>query len=190
MVGLVVLGFVIAGLAAGTELGVAALRSQAHNKAVFQDLEPVDRLLRQLVGSIVLPTDPARSGLVGERESVVCLTELPAAAGAALKQRVDAIVATDPGHRLVLRWTPHMHAERLLDRTPPPRQEVLIDRVERIEVNYLSPDRDAWLDAWNRADLPALIRIRLLFPRGDPRRWPPIVVATRPARPWPPPAGG
>ena len=72
----------------------------------------------------------------------------------------------------------------------PPRQEVLIDRVERIEVNYLSPDRDAWLDAWNRADLPALIRIRLLFPRGDPRRWPPIVVATRQARPWHAQAGG
>ena len=189
MVGLVVLGVVVAGLAAGTGLGVAALGSQARTKAQYQDLEPVDRLLRQLVGSIVLPNDPARPGLAGERESFVCITELPEAAGAASRQRVDAIVATDPGHRLVLRWTPHIHAERLLDR-PPPRQEILMDRVERIEVSYLSPDRDAWLGAWNRTDLPVLIRIRLLFPNGDPRRWPPIVVATRQTRPWRARTGG
>lgn len=189
LVGLVVFGFIIAGLAAGTELGFATLRTQDRTKAQYQDLEPVDRLLRRLVGSIVLPNDRALPGLEGQHESFVCITQLPDAAGAAAAHRIDAVVATDPAHRLVLRWTPHVHAERLLAR-PPPRQEVLLDGVERIEVSYLSPDHGAWLKAWTRLDLPALIRIRLVFPRGDPRRWPAIVAASRQTRPWHARSGG
>lgn len=175
LVALAVLGIVMASLAGGTQLGLAAAGSQARAVAERQDLEPVDRLLRRVVAGIALPNDPRQAGLVGSRTGFACLTKSPAPGAAS---RVDAVVTADGDHRLVLRWSAHLHAARLLPR-PPPAEEVLLQGLDRLEVSYLSPDRSGWLGSWNRTDLPALVRIQLVFAPGDRRSWPPIVVATQ-----------
>lgn len=181
LVALLILGLIISGLAGGTKLGLKALGAQSRSLATHQDLEPVDRLLRRLVGSMALPDDKRQPGLVGDRAGFACLTHLQAAEAPGLAPRVDAVVASDNAHRLVLRWSPHLHAQRLRA-GPPPSQEILLEGVARLEVSYLSPDRINWLAQWKRTDLPALIRIELIFPPGDPRRWPAIVAATRQVR--------
>ena len=180
LVALTILGFILAGLAAGTQLGFAASSAQARAEAQRQDLQPVDLLLRRLVAGISLPDDPQLAGLVGDRTGFVCVTQDPAAA-IQPPPRIDAVIAADAANDLVLRYTPHIHAERLLPR-PAPTQDILLQGLQRLEVSYLSPDRTGWLPDWTRTDLPALIRIRLVFPPGDPRRWPPIVAATRQTR--------
>ena len=56
------------------------------------------------------------------------------------------------------------------------------DGVERIELAYWprpgSPGSPApaWASAWAGNDLPLLIRLRVVFPPGDGRHWPDIVV--------------
>ncbi len=179
LVVLLILGLIVSGLVGSTRLGVAALGAQSRAAAEYQDLEPVDRALRRLVANIALPVDDRKPGLVGDPAGFACLTTAPAAEGPPL--RVDAFVAADAAHRMVLRWSPHLHAERLAPR-PAPAEEVLLQGIDRLEVSYLSPDRTGWLRSWSRTDLPALVRIQLLFAPGDPRHWPPIIAATQHSR--------
>ena len=172
---LVVLGFIIAGLVGGTQLGLASIKTESRIEAKEQGLEPVDRLLRRLVANMAMPNNDQQPGLVGSRTAFTCITK--ALGPDAPASRIDALVALDHSRRLVLLWSPHLHAERLTPR-PSPAEEVLLSGLDRLEISYLSPDRSGWLAAWNRTDLPALIRIRLVFAPGDARRWPPIIAAT------------
>ena len=188
LVGLVILGFVISGLAGSTRFGLLAAGTQSRIASEHADLEPADRLLRRLVAGMALPNDGRQPGLVGDRTGFACLTRAPAAQEPGLSARVDAFVAVNGAHQLVLRWSPHRHAERLTPR-PPPAEEVLLQGIDRLDVSYLSPDRSGWLESWNRTDLPGLVRIRLLFAPGDPRRWPPIIAATEQGRAQAQPSG-
>ena len=61
---------------------------------------------------------------------------------------------------------------------PPPHRETLLDDVDAINLDYW--DGSAWRGQWKETAPPSLIRIRIVFPEGDPRRWPDIVAA--PAR--------
>lgn len=63
------------------------------------------------------------------------------------------------------------------------RTEVLMERLAGLEFRYFgAPAKGApaiWLPAWTRIDRqPDLIEVRIAFPPGDRRRWPPLVVAT------------
>ena len=176
LVALVVLGFVISGLAGGTQLALASMRTQTRFVQRHQDLQPVDQLLRRLVAGMVLPGDARLAGLAGKGQNLICITKLPDSDGSLI--RVDASLAVDAEHRLVLQWLPHLHA-RSVAPAPEPATEILLAQVRRVEFSYLSPAGDGWLSSWNRADLPALIRVRLVFSLGDPRQWPPIIAATR-----------
>ena len=180
LVALLVLGFIIAGLAGSTRLGFAAVRAQAKVEARGDGLEPTDRLLRRVVAGISLPDNPELPGLVGDRTNLICITTDPAPAAPGPAPRWDASLARD-GDRLVLRWLPHVHAERLAA-SPSPKQAVLLTGLAGFEISYLSPDRTGWLATWSGTSLPALVRIQLVFPPGDPRHWPPIVAATRQTR--------
>lgn len=188
LVGLVILGFIVSGLAGSTRFGLMAMGTQSRIVSERQDLEPVDRLLRRLVAGMALPNDGRQAGLVGDRTGFACVTRTPAAQEPGAASRVDAFVAVNGAHQLVLRWSPHWHAERLAPRAPA-AEEVLLEGIDRLDVSYLSPDRGGWLEAWNRTDLPGLIRIRLRFAPGDPRRWPPIIAATQQGRPRAQPSG-
>jgi hypothetical protein len=55
----------------------------------------------------------------------------------------------------------------------------IIDRLDRIAFSYWQSggDTTGWTDKWSLVAAPALIRLHLVFEKGDPRHWPDMVVA-------------
>jgi hypothetical protein len=55
----------------------------------------------------------------------------------------------------------------------------VLRHVQGIAIAYL-PAKGGWQDGWrNQPALPALIRIRVTFPKGDGRTWPELFIAPR-----------
>jgi general secretion pathway protein J len=177
LVALAVLGFLALGLAGGVRFGLGAWESQARLIDRTGDLDVADRALRRIVAQLV-PTDDARlPGLRGTARGFEGVTELPAAAVALPTRQAVVALGVDRAQRLMLRWTPHLHARRL-GPPPAPDESELLRGVERIEIAYWSAAAGGgWLPAWMRVELPDLVRFRLVFARGDRRRWPDIVAA-------------
>lgn len=171
---LAVLGLLLAGLAQGLQFGLRAWDMQARDVGWGNDIEATDRAIRLLIRRI-------RSGaevrdhptVTGGPQSCELATLLPGLTTGPALVRLEV----DAAHRLVLRWLAAPHAVRL--GPPPPAQTlVLLERVERLEFAYWNPQPGGgWQRDWNEAAPPALLRLRIVFPRGDARRWPDIVAA-------------
>jgi hypothetical protein len=69
------------------------------------------------------------------------------------------------------------------DSSPDWSNEVLLKGVSGIAIRFWSTADDAagrWVDRWiDPNHIPSLIRIDVLFPSGDRRRWPPLYVEPR-----------
>ena len=173
VVALVVLGILLLTLTRGTQFGLAAFDRQDRMIVVGGRLEAVDRTLRRLIVQLDPGTATDGNTVVGARHVLVFRSRLPigeAGTLADLRLSVDA-------HRLVLAWLPHRHAKQV-GTAPPPHREILLDNVDAIDLDYW--DDGAWHGQWKEIGPPALIRIRIVFSEGDPRRWPDVVEA--PAR--------
>ena len=181
---LVVLGFVVAGIGQGLRFGLDATARQERQAAARGDLEAVDRVLRRIVGHMEPGTEREPNPVLGEPAALAFTTDLGAAASALATTRAEVRLAVEAG-TLVLRWRPSRHAVPF-GPPPPPDQAVLLEGLDRIELSYWGPQGDAppaWHAEWRQRAVPALVRIRLSFPAGSPRRWPDIVIA--PATPSP-----
>lgn len=177
LVALVVFGFVLAGLGQGVRFGFQAWDRQARGIEARDDLDAVDRTLVTLFTRL----DPM-AGVVGGPHAVTFVSELPVMTQLENRQ-ADLLLQVDARHRLVLRWTPHLHAKRLAP-PPLPRESVLLDNVDRLDVSYWGRNGPVgWLGAWQDNDPPALVRLRLVFGPADPRSWPDIVAAVMRDRP-------
>lgn len=77
-------------------------------------------------------------------------------------------------------------AERriLRDRqSPEPNKLVLLRDVDGISFKYLAPGASNGRETWDRRDsLPAAIAVAVTFNTGNPRTWPPTLIALRAAR--------
>lgn len=174
---LVVLGFLVLALNAGTRFGTLAWHTQARDLRLRGDLDPVDRTLRHLVEAMDpgSPVDPP--AIEGTAHALGFTTDMPLDGGPP-SGRADVALLVDASHRLVLRWSTHLHVARLASPTPQ-QQTVLLDGVRQIDFSYWSagPGGIGWVDGWNRLLPPALVRIHLDFIEANRRRWPDIVVA-------------
>jgi len=184
LVALSVLGMLLVGLAQGMRLGLRAWEAQERMLSRQGDLVAVDRALRRLVEQMHPGSEARPARLVGGAGGMAFVTELPMAAGTLPTRRAEVALLVASG-RLVLRWTPRLHARGA---APPSVTETeLLRGIERLELAYLHPGTAAgggvWVSAWEEPTLPALLRIRLVFPPGDPRRWPDILAAPRAERP-------
>ncbi|WP_431267067.1 PulJ/GspJ family protein [Dankookia sp. P2] len=176
LVALAVLGFLMLGLSQGLRFGLAAWDSQARLLGRGGDLDIADRTLRRIVTQIVPTDDPQNPALRGTAHGFEAVTELPVTAALPTRQASVAL-GVDRTGRLVLRWTPYLHARRF-GPPPPPEESELLRNLARIELGYWSAAAGGgWLSGWARPEPPDLVRIRLVFARGDARRWPEIVVA-------------
>lgn len=176
LVALVVLGLLVAGLAGGVRLGLRAWGAQDRAVAAHGELDAVDRALRGLIEQADPGDTTHPAGIKGGPSRLALTTRLPAAASA---RAVDAVLLTESGGRLVLRWTPRRFG-RPLGPPPPAQDAVLLDGVDAVEFAYWAQGGEGgWQGAWNGQDPPALIRIRLRFTDAA-RHWPDIVAA--PAR--------
>lgn len=178
LVVMVVLGLLLATLAAGTRFGLRAWQSQARLLADRTDLDAVDRTLRTLVERMN-PGGFEGDGLVfrGDHNSVSFRSELPMAAGALASRDAEIGIAVDRAHRLQLRYaTQYRHP---IGPPPVPGEALLLDGVDHIDIAYFRPGAGplggAWLPAWTEPVLPRLIRIRIVFTERARRPWPDIV---------------
>jgi general secretion pathway protein J len=175
LVALTIFGLLMAGLAEGTRFGLAAWRAQDAGDGRQSDLEAADRVLRHLVTQAMPGRAGAPAAFDGRPGGLAWRSDLPGAGGLAPLRDVDVALGLDAGRRLVLRWTPH---------TLPPgqpriaREEVVLAGLDHVEFAYWPAGPSAtWLRDWHLPVLPALVRIRLVFPDGDRRHWPAIVAA-------------
>ncbi len=174
LVALVVLGFIVAGLTTGMRFGLRGWDTQARLIGERQDIDAVDRVVRQLIESIDPGTLTSPLPVRGNSNNLAFTSEMPAGSGLTLR-RADLGLGVDAAHRLVLWWTPHRHAVRF-GPAPVPQTSELLRGVDHLELAYWGKN-GVWESQWTQAALPRLIRIRLTFAKGDPRRWPDIVAA-------------
>ncbi len=175
LVALVVLGFLMVGLSQGVRFGLTAWGMQERIIGQRGDLDAVDRVLRQLIGQMDPGTRSDPPKVAGTQARFAFTSALPLMADG---ESADMLLMVDPAHRLSLRWTPHLHAKRTAP-PPPPRTEELLGGIERAQFAYWrpSPGGGSWVGTWDGKSLPALVRIRIVFPEGDRRHWPDIVAA-------------
>lgn len=196
LVALVVLGLLLGGLSQGVRFGLRAWNSQARTLETRADFDAVDRVLRRLIEN----ADPGRATIAaqitGQRTALSLVTELSAEDGPSTLHLVEAAIGVNGARRLVLRVSPYLHAVRLLP-VPAPETAVLLEGVLRLDIAYWGrapgtsnaagpSGADAprsWRTSWQGPQLPDLIRIEVVLPPGDTRRWPPIVAAPMRAKP-------
>ena len=180
LVALVVLGFVLAGIAGGVEFGQRAADMQARSIAAHADIGAADRLLRHLIAEMDPGTVNEPPTIAGGPATLAFTTDLGRAAGALGGGDADIGIGVDAAHQLVMRWVPALHAIRLAP-APQPEDSVLLDGVDRVEFAYWGSaggNAGQWLSSWTGKDIPPLIRVRLHFLAALRRTWPDIIART------------
>jgi general secretion pathway protein J len=177
IVALVVLGFLILGLGEGVRFGLGARTVERNLEAKGEGLDAVDRTVRGLIAEM----DPdALDALTGDSDRMMFLTELPTGAAVDGIREARVTLVVDSANQLLLDWRLAPHA---LPLQPPPRgRVVLLGDVARLAIAYGEPS-GGWVRQWRSADLPALVRVRIVFRQGDRRLWPDIVAAPMRERP-------
>jgi general secretion pathway protein J len=176
LIALVVLSFVVVGLAQGLRFGLGAWDRQA--RIINRDgaLDTTDRSLRTLIAEMAPAADPRLPSISGTREGLAFITTLPSGAAVGPMRLADVVLGVDASHRLVLRWTPHLHA-RLLTLWPA-REAVLLPGIASLTVAYFRPatatQAAGWVGQWQSSDPPAQIRIHLEFV-DKALRWPDVI---------------
>ncbi|WP_284944302.1 prepilin-type N-terminal cleavage/methylation domain-containing protein [Acidisoma cladoniae] len=176
LVSLVVLGFIVAGLAQGLRFGVAVSDRQARGIDRDSALDSTDRTLRALLARMAPGDDPHAPTIRGDAGRLIFTTELPANAPANPTRLADIILSVDDAHGLVLRWTPHLHARRLVPFVT--QSATLLSGVRRVTFAYFRPPSRhqpaGWVDQWQGIEPPELVRVHI---DDTSRHWPDVIVA-------------
>ena len=174
---LAVAGMVMLALNQGMQFGVRAWRTQGTIAAWSAQIEPLDRLLRRLVEQS-LPAESVPDGgpIAGDGHRLVVLTRLPSPQGGPISE-FEAMLSVDAGGQLVLRLLPRPNVRWSIP--PAARTVVLAEGLDHIDVSYRqrTPSGGVWVNAWDKPEAPALVRLHLAFRGGDGRRWPDVVAA-------------
>lgn len=186
LVTLVVLGLLMVTLSEGVRAGLKAWALEGRMGLQASGLETTDRALRQLIER-ASPEDTQSNdaGLIGNAHTLSLTTTLPEGYGAPSTHEADVTLVVAAGHRLELLWRPHY--SRWIVPPPPPSAITLADGVQQLDLGYWQPgsgsQQGRWLATWPARTFPPLVRLRIVFPSGDARRWPDIVVAPMRERP-------
>jgi general secretion pathway protein J len=187
LVVVVVLGFLVVGLAQGARTGLTLWEAQARRVGETAELDAAARILRTLLSGIVLQQSAALPGGVGgatefkgTATSTTFVGDLPTGLGTTRRANITLEVRQG---RLVLRWTPRRHEAS--DAPPPePTETELIRHVDRLDLAYWggsAPEQPpGWQAQWESSPLPDLIRVRLILARNDRRHFPDLITATQP----------
>jgi general secretion pathway protein J len=179
LVALAVFGMLAVGLQQSMRFSQLARNSAARTTTANDAFDGVDRTLRHLIMQLHPGTDTSPAPFAGSPERLAFVSTLPGQPDMPAR-RVEATLSVDRDHRLVLRWRPYLHATSL--QPAPFTQTELLRGVDHMEVAFWQPE-SGWLAAWQSADLPALVRIRLVFVQPTQRRWPDLVAAPALDRP-------
>jgi len=178
IVALVVLGFVLAGLAQATRFGISAWGLETRMADNAASLERMDRVLRRLIQQTSAPDAADDKPFTGQEHRMVFMTLLPDEPQAQPYRRAQVSVGVNDHHQLVLRWQPHPTA-MLLSSEAAMREVVLADGMERIDLAYrqAAGDGGKWSKSWGESTLPSIVQIHFVLSSGH-HRWPDMQVAT------------
>jgi general secretion pathway protein J len=183
LVALSVFGFLLIALNHGVNTGLRIWDIQTRQASRTADTDSATRLLRDLLTEIApSPTisinpgsEPVAIAFTGKANQLSFVGTLPTGLGTEL--RADVTLELEE-NRFVLGWRPRRH--EVTDAAPPTNVEAILPGVVHLDFAYWGvPAPDAtpiWLAAWDGPALPKLIRVRLGFAQGDPRRWPDLIV--------------
>jgi general secretion pathway protein J len=176
LVVLVVLGLLLVGLAQGTRFILLASEQQSRLIESDADLDAAYRTLRNLIEHARPGSEWEALVFAGKAHAAVFTSVVPLPTAGSSTLRADVELAVDPAQRLILLWTPHLHAIR----TGPPPTAVatpILQGVARLDLNYWSATGGGWTSVWQDAAPPRLVRIRIVFADGARRTWPDLVAA-------------
>lgn len=178
MVALALLSLLSIGVLASFRYGEHGYRQLTRIVSSQRDLLTAQRFLRQVIES----AHPAQFD--GARMSLTLTGPMPRGVGASGDYRYELLMGSDArgGKTLLVRWS-------LDRRRSEPHEETLLEDIEGLNWAYLPQEPDSggalldeprWLSSWteNRKP-PALVRLKVTFPPGDPRHWPELRVAPR-----------
>jgi general secretion pathway protein J len=184
LVALTVLGFLVIALNQGVRTGLDFWGVQNRQITRTAELDTTARVLRALLSGVpILPAatadpggSPVTPSFAGKADELTFVGDLPNGLGGTRRAKIMLMLHAG---RLVLVWSPYRH--ELAGATPAPTETELISRVDRLQLAYWgstslgTPER--WLAEWDGPPLPKLIRVRLIFAKGDNRHWPDLFVA-------------
>lgn len=190
LVALALLALLALGMFSTFHVGQRSYQQVARIDAALSDIVATQRFLRHVLES-AYPFEVSSGaqqrvyGFEGERNRLAFTALMPLSAGSSGHYRYElALAAAANGSRnLIVRA--RLDRNGLAPRGGVPQQpgigeEVLIERVAGIELDYLNPVDSQWVSSWQRTRTsPALVRVRVLFAQDDPRRWPELVIAPR-----------
>jgi general secretion pathway protein J len=158
--------------------------------AAVHDMAATQRLLRRILEQ-AYPFEAAAGmatakthGLEGAADGLVVTAPAPARAGGVGMYRYSLAVADNS---LEMSWSTDRNGARDTNAGAEPRREVLLEGVESLSIDYLElvergngEIEPFWHETWlDKAQPPALVRIRVRFAAGEHRAWPELVVAPR-----------
>jgi general secretion pathway protein J len=177
LIALTILGFLLVGLTHGVRAGLALWAAQQRLLNETAELDSAARVLRTILTRIPMPAGRPIARLKGNTDSFAFVGELPTGFGDT--RLADMRLTLDHG-RLALFWTPYRHQLSSVP-APSPIETDLIPRVAGIALAYYGPPTPSepprWQAEWDALYAPELIRVQLVFPAGDVRRWPDLLVA-------------
>jgi general secretion pathway protein J len=183
LVVVIVLGMLMVGLTQGVRAGLALWGAQQRRVGDTAELDAAARVLRGLLTAMAASpasgfgAQAAGEGFKGDADHLSFVGDLPTGLGFTRRANISLALRKTG---LVLSWTPHRH-EISFGPPPVPTETELIGGVSHLEIAYWgssAPDQPpAWLTRWDGPAPPALVRIRLVFEKGDRRHWPDLVAA-------------
>jgi general secretion pathway protein J len=176
LVVLAVLGLLLVGLLQENRFVLLGWDKQNRLAAASEDLDSVERTLRHLIEHAAPASKWDAVTFAGSSHSVTFTSVLPSGMAGLPTRRADVKLAADGAHRLVLLWTPHVHAIRI---GPPPRALTteILQGVSQLDLAYLPAQGAAWVPAWHDATPPRLVRIRIVFAESGHEPWPDMIAA-------------
>jgi general secretion pathway protein J len=178
IVAVVVLGFILAGLAQASHFGINAWNVQAREAARVAEMERTDRLLRLVINEAAPPLSGDDKPFAGQEHRLEFITRLPDQPETDLVRRAQVAIGVDNQHRLLLRWLPKPNAVAL-KRLPPPQEIVLAEGVDHLDMRYRQnlSDGGKWMPTWTDGAIPALVQMNIVM-LNTHHIWPVIQVAT------------
>jgi general secretion pathway protein J len=177
---LVVLGLVLAALSSGIQFGQQALRTQARDTGVENQIGPVDETLRSLIERAWPDGGGANAKFLGTARTLSFRTVMPEGLATIRIRDADVTIGVDTTHRLFLAWLPWYR--NWIVPMPRPERIDLLSNVDHIEFSYWDPSLHlppgGWVSAWVGTTVPKLLRVRLVFTKDAGLRWPDIIVVT------------
>lgn len=173
LVALSVTGVILVMITQGLHVGLRGADSFHRAVRMQSDMEPVERALRHMIERMDPGMYPEPPAVRGSASALAFTTELPDPATDGTLT-ADVRLEVDDG-RLVLWWTPHTRGIPF-NTPPPPRREVLLEQVARLDLSYAAiMAGSTWLSRWTRPALPGLVRL-VVVPAVGGQAWPPIIV--------------